>query len=199
MSAVRSDRTIPFPIGTVAGNGQAIYNERWLGIEVVAPFRDASNPQGVLNGELVRYRCVRNVSGVTLTGKNIGKPKKTAGKYGCEIEGYTHVLAEKGYPIDHLLPSSGVPNNYLFWVVVEGPAIVRMPATDVGDIAVGDVLVTLNGTGLTATNAGRVTKQDLTGEGADLANQIQNRIGYAQQARDGAETDEDLLITVIPQ
>ena len=79
------------------------------------------------------------------------------------------LLAAKCYPVDEYLPASGVAVNDIFWVVIDGPAMVKTPNTNFTDIVIGNALVALTGAtatastdGNTATGAGLVAVVDLS-------------------------------------
>lgn len=93
------------------------------------------------------------------------------------------VLPAKCYPVDEYLPSSGVADNDIMWVVIEGPAMVKTPNTNFTDIAVGDALVALTGAtatastdGNTATGAGLVATVDLSLTAVTGPRGIENRV-----------------------
>jgi hypothetical protein len=83
-------------------------------------------------------------------------------------------------------------------VVMEGPAVILtdLAGADNNVLNVGTVVVALTGATSGATTAGRVAPQDLTGATALLADQIQNRIGYALTAKTTANTNADVLVDV---
>jgi hypothetical protein len=162
-------------------------------------FEDVNPSTGVVrSGRKVRVRCVRNSSGFAILPKRLCKFALTAGKYGRIVTGYCTTVGEESYPADEYLPSTGVADGDLFYIVVEGPALVK---TDLAAGAnnvfnVGDKITALTAVTSNATTSGRVQPQDLTGATALLANQIQNRIGYALSAKTTANTNDDLLVDV---
>lgn len=160
----------------------------------------------------VRCMVCRNVSGIALlpkrlanltiagTGPTSGIGPQSGDNRGFlgNVDGYTTTTAAKGFPIDEWLPAAGVPNNDLFWVVIDGPATVLTDLAGGANnpISVGSTVVALTAATSQATTAGRVYAQDLTGATAPLANMIQNALGVAMSAKTTANTNADLLVDV---
>jgi len=154
-----------------------------------------------LDGRKVRCRCVRNVSGGALLPKRLALLQDTAGKNSGRVAGYASGTAadtpQQGYPIDEFLPAAGVPANDLFWIVVEGPAVVLTSLADMAtDLAVGEFVVAATAATSQATTAGRVIPQLLSGATARLAANIQNRVGRAHTAKTTQNTHAEVLIDV---
>jgi hypothetical protein len=159
-------------------------------------FPDVNPVTGAYNsGRTVKCRIVRNRSGIALLPGRVVSYALTAAGYatGLAVDGYTTVTA--GRPagvVDEYLPTAGVPNGDLFFIVIEGPTSIRSSlsgnATNV--FAVGDVAVALTAATSQATTAGRIAPQDLTGATAPLANQVQNALGYAMSAATTANTNQ---------
>jgi hypothetical protein len=147
---------------------------------------------------MIKVRVVRNTSGGALLPKRIARFEADGLEYGARVDGMTRTTAERGYPIDEFLPDAGVPNNDLFYVVVEGPAMVLTPLEgDANNVfSVGTVIVALTAATSGATTAGRARPQDLTGATAVLGDNIQNRIGRALSAKTTGNTNADLLVEV---
>lgn len=176
----------------------------WEGREV--NFEDLDYSVSTLNKPrrskaMVRCRIVRNVSGATLLPKRLARLTKASGKdLLCRVDGYACVTADGPvFPIDEWLPSTGVRNYDLFYVVVEGPAMVL---TDIASgannfIAVGDWLVSLTGATTGATTSGRVKPQDLTGATALLGNEVQHRLARSLSAQTTTQTASSLLVSII--
>ena len=150
------------------------------------------------SGRKVRCRLVRNLSATTQYGKYLVTFKASAGMYDNEIDGMADTTAERAFPVDEFLPSTGVIANDLFWIVVEGPAMCRTPleASALNVFTVGDRVVALTAATSGATTAGRLTPIDLTGATALLANQIGGFIGRALSAKTTANTNADVLVSV---
>lgn len=64
------------------------------------------------------------------------------------------VLAAKGWPADEYLPSAGVAKNDLFYIVLSGPAIVKLANVDNTGIDVGETLVAITGNVTDDTTSG---------------------------------------------
>jgi hypothetical protein len=193
----------PFARGETFYNGETIDannlgGENLEGMEWV--FEDVNPNTGRQRTESpVRCRVVRNVSGVALLPGLLGNFQDTAGVWGRRINGYAITTAAEGVPIDEYLPAAGVPNNDLFWVVIEGPAVIRTTtlATAACLIPVGDWVVASTAAASTfSTTAGRVEVQSLAGATAVLADQVLNRIGRAITGRTTAETNTNTLYYV---
>ncbi len=151
----------------------------------------------------VTCRLVKNSSGTTLLPKRLVK-FKTGAAYGLEVDGYTNSTAERGHPVDEFVTASGVPDGAYFWIVVKGPATVKLPLAQAdfnGDVVVGTRVVALTAATSGATTAGRVAVENITGssQATDytfLFNQIGNSIGRALSAATTANTNNDLLVDV---
>jgi len=144
----------------------------------------------------VRCRVVRNTSGIALLPKRLVSFEASGTDYGKQVDGYTTTVAARGYLVDEWLPTTGVPNNDLFWIVIEGPATGLCDIAAVDTISVGDKLVALTAVTSQATTAGRLDLFDATGATLPLANQCINYIGYALSAKTSANTNSDLLMLV---
>lgn len=143
----------------------------------------------------VRCRLVKNSSGVALLPGYAVSFKADTNR--SEVDGYARTTAQSGIAIvDEFLPSDGVPDGEYFWVALDGgPAMCKMPASEVADVSEDDILVALTAAASThSTTAGRVTKQDLTGATDVLANQIQGAIGRALSAVSSSSTNNDILV-----
>lgn len=157
-------------------------------------FEDASGDLG----RRVLCRIVRNASGISLIPKRL--VTFTSGKRGS-VDGYADVNSEQCCPVDDAYASS-VRSNDLFYVIVEGPALIKTSlagdATNV--IAVGDFLQNATAATSGATTAGRARLALLDGATAVLAGQIRNIIGRALSAKTTANTGEsassDVLVDV---
>lgn len=199
------DEAPPFERGQTFYNGATIdsgdYGGTQLeGMEWEFEDLDYSANGGVAtkrSNERVRCRCVRNVSGGALLPKRL--VTFSADEYfGRRVDGYGNSTAEQAYPVDEFLPSAGVPDGDLFWIVVKGPATVL---TDLAGGAnnvhsIGNPVVSLTAATSGATTAGRVAPIDLTGATVNLGNQVVNWIGRAMSAKTTGNTGADLLINV---
>lgn len=133
------------------------------------------NTKKYRSGRPVVARIVRNVSGIALLPGRVARFAQGAvsqngvpgGLWGGQIDGYTApatypsdytaVQSGPGVPIDEFLPTAGVQNNDLCWVVVQGPAGVKTdlatlsPVINVGDLVFAQTAATSQ-----ATTAGRI-------------------------------------------
>lgn len=172
--------------------GENLEGKEWV-------FEDVNPNTGVARtGRSVRCRIVRNASGINLLPKRIAQlDTTTAGNYPGTALGYVNTTAGEGFPIDEYLPSAGVPNGDLFWIVIDGPAVVTtaVEADLTNVIAIGGWVVGVTAAASThVTTAGRVMRAATTGATNVLRQTIQNRIGRAMSAKTTANTNVDLLI-----
>lgn len=195
----------PFPRGGTFYNGGTIDSNNLGGTNLEGsrwyfPDQDLSvaGTRKTRTNRVVTCMIVRNVSGIALLPKRLANLQASGLNFMGRVDGYATTTAALGYPIDEWLPAAGVPANDLFYIVIDGPATVLTDiAAAAGNvIAVGGVVVALTAVTSQSTTAGRVSVNDLTGATALLANQVQNRIGYALSAKTTANTNADLLIDV---
>ena len=174
-----------------ATDGAELEGKEWV-------FEDKSpTDRTARSNKYCRCRIVRNTSGIALLPKRIARFELSAVDYGAQADGYTTTTAAEGFPIDEYLPAAGVPANDLFWIVIEGPAVVLTSLSDLtADLAAGAWVVAITAVTSQATTAGRVTNNDLTGATALLANQVLNRIGRCLSAKTTQNTNADLLVEV---
>lgn len=189
------DEAAPFARGETYYNGGTIDSSNLGGSnlegkEFVFEVNAPDDPSGAdPSGRPVRVRVVRNVSGQALKGGRISV-YKAADPYECQVDGYAFAVGDRpAGVIDEFLPPAGVPNNDLFYIVVDGPTQVTQPHTSNSSFAIGDVLVPTAGGAASKTDdlGGRVLKQDLTGTAATLGGNIQNAIGYAGEANNAVD------------
>jgi hypothetical protein len=174
--------------------GDQLIGKEWV-------FEDVNPNSGVVrSNRSVRCRAVRNTSGIALLPKRLAKFSNTATagvEYGQEVDGYATTTAAEGYPIDEYLPAAGVADDDIFWLVMEGPAVVLTALSDLAaDVTPGDWMVNITGATSQSTTSGRLLGQVLTGATAALANQVQNRVGRALSAATTQNTNTDLLVDV---
>lgn len=93
-------------------------------------FRDENPTTGaLLSNHTVDCICVKNTSGgAILPGTLV---KFAAGAILTEVDGGAVAATLLMGVADEYLPAAGVPNNEVFWVVVNGPATVTKTATSV--------------------------------------------------------------------
>lgn len=85
----------------------------------------------------VKYRLVQNTSGGALLPSRA--VKYAAGEHGLKVDGYAADGGDFAGVVCPFIPSSGVPDDAYFWIVVEGPAtVLTNPAADLANaITVG--------------------------------------------------------------
>lgn len=177
--------------------GGHLLGKEWL-------FEDRSpSSLSLRSNHYVRCRLVRNTSGMALTPKRLVKLSAVAGEVGNAVDGYATVTADECYAVDEYLPSAGVVDDDIFWIVVDGPALVTVGLTAGANtnIPLGGWVVSQTAATSGATTAGRVENQVLTGssQATDyefLADAVQNRVGRAMTARTTANTGSDILVMV---
>src|SRR5208337_1329881 len=149
------DETPPFPRGATFLNGAAINTTDYLSTQLPGYNLEGKEwlTEDTVNstGLYVRLRAVRNASGVALVqganGSKLVQPK--TGYQGRRVSGYTTQPGMLGYPIDDAYKSGySIPNNDLFYIVVEGPVQVQNAqeaSANTPAIADGDLLVSCTG------------------------------------------------------
>lgn len=200
----------PFSRGETFYNGATIDSNNLGGLNLegmIWVFEDEDLTPGNVGAKVIRtgrpVKCMvcRNISGIALLPKrlvNLSTTQTDGRQYLGRVDGYSNATAQRAYPIDEYLPSAGVPNNDLFWVVIEGPAKVLTDLAGGANnvISVGQVVCALTAVTSQATTAGRVQPQDLSGATTALGNQIMNKIGVSLSAVTTANTNSDLLVEV---
>lgn len=174
------------------------------------PNTTGSSVRILRSGRKVKAVLVRNDSGVTLLPKRAVTWK--AGQLGKRVGGYSRLTATMiAGIVDDQLPSSGVRDGDLFWLIVEGPCVVVTPdaGSDFGvDITEGAALYSLTSTTANATAsttsaatvaAGRLRAWAGTFSAAETTdgsagNILLNRVGRAMSARTTGNTRADLLV-----
>lgn len=187
------DEAPPFARGETWYNGGPIDTSNLGGInlegkEYVFEVNAPDDPTGAdTSGRLIRVRVVRNVSGQALKGGRLAV-FKAGDPYETQVDGYAYAVSDRPAGIvDEFLPAAGVPNNDLFYIVVDGPTLVTQTHTAAATVAIGSRLVPTAGGAASKTDdlGGRVGLQDLTGVAAALGDNILNVVGYAAQADAG--------------
>lgn len=153
-------------------------------VGVVKQFPDVNPVTGKIRSNRIKTCiAVRNVSGVALLPKRLVRFK--SGSF-TEVDGYTSVTdqAPAGV-VDEYLPASGVANNDVFWITIQGPTEVKLgPAQEA---AVDTSLVALTAAASThSTTAG----QAQTGAATFLQN------GYIGRALSAGTTGQNVLAIV---
>lgn len=128
-------------------------------------------------GEVI-CRLVRNASGISLQPGRAVVWKST--KQGQQVDGYcsTDYQGVAGI-VDEFLPSAGVANNDLFWLVVRGPCLCKKGA-DTNTLNKDDYVLALTANGSTNTTAaGRIQSFAGTSNATNAVSEALNRIGIA--------------------
>lgn len=202
-----------FPRGKTWYNGQTIDTADYgnsVAVEgqvAVFPNYNTGSNRAV-NRDATRVVClaVRNGSGITLEPTRLvvwadGYRGRRVGGYSC----FTAV--EVAGIVDEHLPSTGVVNGDIFWIVVEGQTLALTSLTSATNAAnlftAGTAagngasrLVAITGATTGATTSGRLSLEDgtaLTSLGFD---QIRNTVGRAMSANTSSGTNRQLLVDV---
>lgn len=135
---------------------------------------------------------VRNKSGISLLPGRVCVWK--SGKEGLQVDGYTAVDSAKAAGIvDEWLPSTGVANNDLFWLVVKGPCLVKK-SLDANALVKDDYVIAITAAASTSTTAGRIVSIVATSNATNCMSQALNRIGVAMST--SGTTDANVLTYV---
>lgn len=150
-------------------------------------------------GRPIRCKVVRNVSGVALKPGRIAHfQASTLTPYETRVDGYT--ILESDRPagiIDEQLPAAGVPDQDLFYIVIDGPTKISTGATTSDVVSIGDRLVpAAYGATVGDDLGGRFSKQVLTGATSVLAYQIANQVAFAASAV-AATTSTNVLVPAV--
>jgi hypothetical protein len=145
------------------------------------------------SGGEVECILVRNTSGTTLLP---GRVCVWASTYqGRRVDGYTSL--DQGQPVagivDEFLPTAGVADDDLFWLVVKGPALIKK-ALSAATLAKDDFVVAITAATSQATTAGRIMSIASTSNATNGCSQVLNRIGIAMST--SATTDANVLVYV---
>lgn len=136
---------------------------------------------------------VRNVSGVSLLPKML--VTFASGYQGRRVDGYARL--DQGIVsgvVDEFLPSTGVANNDLFWMIVRGPALC-IKSVDANGLVKDDYVVSITAAASThSTTAGRIMSIAVTSNQTNAMSQALNRIGIAMST--SATTSADILVNL---
>lgn len=162
------------------------------GIEVHFADEEVVNggPNNKRSGRTTLCRLVRNSSGITLEPKRAVRWE--SGYRGRRVDGYcAATAAECAGIVDDHLPSAGVADDDLFWVMRKGPGLVKTDLAGGANnvIADGNLMVALTAATSGATTAGRVAAGS-----ASTSSHVLNRIGKAMSAKTTANTNADVLV-----
>ena len=149
-------------------------------------------------GAYVRLRATRNRSGFALA------PKRLVATGGNNLLGQVagYASTTQGQYVAGVVDdqyTSSVPDKDLFWMVVEGPVLVKtaLEANANNVVNLNDWLINTTGATTGATTGGRAMTAVLTGATATLAANILNVWGRAMSAATTSNTDNDLLVDVV--
>lgn len=186
---------LPFARGKTFGGTGATDAAHLLGQEWIVEDKDPSDATKKRSNRLVHLKAVRNSSGIALLPKRLARYK--AATVNTEVDGYPAAVATYfAGVVDEFLPSAGVANTDVFYIVTKGPSLCL---TDVGapdDIVADDILVSIAGSSSQSTTAGRVDLAVTTGATAVLAAQLVNRVGRAMSAVTSGNTNSNILVDV---
>lgn len=143
------------------------------------------------SGRSRTLRCVRNVAGSAVLPKRV--VKSYAGGTGVELLGQIDGYSTAGTDpvagvVNEWLPAAGVPDDALFFIVVDGPAKCTTGAS-------GDTNISA-GTYVKPTTDGKVVDQVRAEDDADIFTEIQGRVGRAVAAVNAADTDFLVLVNL---
>lgn len=154
-------------------------------------------------GKPITAILLRNETGFTLLGKRLARLSRAAG-YGQTqaVDGYCAVLADQSLVfVDGNLPSTGVPDDDIFWGIINGPTLALTPFEEGGvqkTVAAGDWLVGATGSTTGTSGVGRVACAGILAGGSlaatDAYAQAANRLARALSARTTGETNSDILV-----
>lgn len=207
MSAVQTG-SAPFDLGKTYYDGRTIDTSNYGGVELEGQTATFVNRKVQASGTTVRLqlednalvaRLVRNVSGIALLPGRLVIYKASFNNK--RVDGYTSTTAQRAAGVvDPFLPSTGVPNGDLFWIIEEGTVPVRRSLSNsAADDAEGDVLYAITAATSQATTAGRFTRWVGTFTAAETtdgsaANILLNNIGRAMSACTTAGTNQLLNV-----
>lgn len=180
------DETPPFTRGNTFNQGGTIDANNLGGINLEGKeWRFEDTIYGT--GQYVYVRCVRNSGTFALRPARLVTFDTSF--YGLRVNGYAATTAAAAFPVDELLPAAGAPVNDLFYIVVEGPALVLTPLDGGADnvINVGDMLNAITAATTGATTAGRVASI-VASATTNSGQAINNVIGRAMSAATTANT-----------
>jgi len=172
----------PFALGQTLGVSSTSDGVGWVG--AVKQFPDVVPSTGKIRSNRVKTCiAVRNTSGVALLPKRVVTFKSGSIS---EVDGYTNLTDEvSAGVVDEHLPATGVANNDVFWITVQGPTEVKLGPGQ--QAAVDTSLVALTAAASTdSTTAG----QAQTGAATFL------QAGYIGRALSAGTTAQNVLALV---
>ena len=200
----------PFSLGKTYYDGRTIDTSNYGGVNLEGQVCTFTNIN-VLSGSTtvrtpledgpIQARLVRNVSGIALLPGRLVIYK--AGFNDKRVDGYTSTTAQRAAGVvDPYLPTAGVPNGDLFWIVISGTVPVRRALSNsAADDAENDVLYAITAATSQATTAGRFTRWVGTFSAAETTdgtafNVITNNIGRAMSACTTAGTNQNMAVRI---
>jgi len=154
-----------------------------------------SGPASARSGDTLTCRLVRNSSGIALAAKRVVKWK--SGYINKRVDGYcsTDYEAVAGV-VDDKIPSGGVADGDLFWLMQRGPGLVKtsLGADATNVISEGANLAALTSASSVSTTSGRVQAVAATSSVTNAISGLANRIGRALSAKTTGNTNADVLV-----
>ena len=192
------DEALPFDEGETFYNGGPIDTTNLGGVNYEGmEFKVLDKVRG--SGLYKTLRVVRNSGTVNLFPSRLAAYDPAYFGLRCNAETNVEGQYAAG-AVDELLPSAGVVPNDLFYIVVQGPALLSTPAAGI-TAAVGDNLVAITAAGTTSADAGKVDAVSLvsptgvTSEGTDYG-LTRNAIGRAMSAMTSGQTNTPILVAI---
>lgn len=149
------------------------------------------------SGKYIKCLLCRNTSGAALLPKRAVKFKidgSTNDLFAGEVSGYATAEGEFCGVADEFLPAAGVPDDGLFWVVIEGPSLVTTAAAGDTNIPAGAAVVP-------STDGKIVQRAGASGGASPTAAQVDTAILAAETtlgrtclAVNGTNTDVMVLV-----
>lgn len=146
----------------------------------------------VLSEEMVTRRIVRNVSGGTLSAKQLVKFEAGV-HFGKRVDGSAASLGP-GYPVDEFLTST-VRDDDLCFIVVQGPAKSKLPAASAQVIAYGSQIQSA-GSGRVQALASVTMPTDSATFLTFLNTVLNSRLGFSRTSLASGNDGADVLYKV---
>lgn len=146
-----------------------------------------------------KVMAVRNTSGATLHRMRLFTMDINGVLGITDADGYAFAAGvQRAYPSDEFLSASlGIPDDDVFWMVVEGPAKCLSGAAADGTeiISDGEAVIAKAGTSAVHADAGRVVAISQSATNLSAASHI-NLVGYALGATLTTQVDTAILINI---
>jgi hypothetical protein len=164
--------------------------------EDVAPATTRGQVLTKRSGRPVKCRLVRNASAGSLNLLPKVLVTYASGYQFKRVDGMVAVGdAECAGIVDEHLPAAGVAVGDLFWIVYDGPTLVK-GSLDATAIVAGERLLALTAETTGATTAGRVKAMITTSDTTTMVPRVLNNIGWAVSARTATETNASILANI---